>query len=112
MTGRTAFLLLLSPVLANAAEPSPQAQHDMVQKLMQDTKVLAVTELKVPASQYKADGDPGTLEIVALDKKSDGPSRVTDDGEVIFLNHPSQKEHSALIAKAFDIRARRRLAGH
>jgi hypothetical protein len=113
MTGRTALLLLLglSPILANAAEPSPQALHDMVLKLMQETKVLAVTELKVPASGYKADGDPGTLEIVALDKKSDGPSRVTDDGEVIFLNHASSKEQSALIAKAFDIRARRRLAG-
>ena len=111
MTGRTAVLLHLSPILVNAAEPSPQALHDMVLKLMQETKVLAVSELKVPASEYKADGDPGTLEIVTLDKKSDGPSRVTDDGEVIFLNHPSQKEQRDLIAKAFDIRARRRLAG-
>jgi hypothetical protein len=30
---------------------------------------------------------------------------------VIFLNHPSQKEQRDLIAKAFDIRARRKLAG-
>jgi hypothetical protein len=113
MTGRTALFLLLSlsPILANAAEPNPQVLHDMVLKLMQETKVLAVSELKVPASEYKADGDPATLEIVTLDKKSDGPSRVTDDGEVIFLNHPSQKEQRDLIAKAFDIRARRKLAG-
>ena len=112
MIRRTVSLLLLSPILAIAAEPDPKALHDMVLKLMQETKVLAVTELQVPASQYKADGDPSTLEIVALTKKSDGPSRVTDDGEVIFLNHASSKEQSALIAKAFDIRARRRLAGN
>lgn len=113
MTGRTAALLLLSlsPILVNAAEPSPETLHDMVLKLMQETKVLAVMDLTVPASEYKADGDPNTLEIVTLEKKSDGPSRVTDDGEVIFLNHASSKEQSALIAKAFDIRARRRLAG-
>jgi hypothetical protein len=111
MIRRTVSLLMLCPILANAAEPNPQALHDMVLKLMQETKVLAVSELKVPASEYKADGDPATLEIVTLDKKSDGPSRVTDDGEVIFLNHPSQKEQRDLIAKAFDIRARRKLAG-
>jgi hypothetical protein len=111
MIRRTFSLLLLSPILAIAADPDPKALHDMVLKLMQETKVLAVSELKVPASEYKADGDPGTLEIVTLDKKSDGPSRVTDDGEVIFLNHPSQKEQRDLIAKAFDIRARRKLAG-
>jgi len=108
---RTFSFLLLSPILAIAADPDPKALHDMVLKLMQETKVLAVSELEVPASEYKADGDPATLEIVTLDKKSDGPSRVTDDGEVIFLNHPSQKEQRDLIAKAFDIRARRKLAG-
>jgi hypothetical protein len=111
MIRNTAWLLLLSPLLAAAAEPDAKALHDMVLKLMQETKVRAVMDLTVPASQYKADDDPSTLEIVELDKKSDGPSRVTDDGEVIFMNHASEKERTTLIAKAFDIRARRALAG-
>jgi hypothetical protein len=111
MIRHTAWALLLSPILAIAAEPDPKALHEMVLKLMQETKVRAVMDLTGPASDYKADGDPATVEIVTLEKKSDGPSRVTDDGEVIFLNHASAKEQSKLIAKAFDIRARRRLAG-
>jgi hypothetical protein len=94
-----------------AAEPSPAALHDMQLKLMVETRVVFVTSLAVPASEYKSDGDPDTLEIVMLSKKSDGPSRVSDDGEVIFLYKPSDKEQQALIGKAFEIRARRRLAG-
>jgi hypothetical protein len=31
-----------------------------------------VTELSVPASELKSDGDPTTIEIVFLTKKSDG----------------------------------------
>jgi hypothetical protein len=97
--------------VALAAEPSPTALHDMQVKLMTETKIVAVMSLSVPASEYKSDGDPNTLEIVFLSKKSDGPSRVSDDGEVIFLYKSSDKEQQALIAKAFEIRAKRRLAG-
>jgi len=103
--------LLICPLLASAREPDPKALHDMVVKLMQDTKVVAVMGISVPASEYKSDGDPNTLEIVFLTKRSDGPSRVSDDGEVIFLYHASDKEQSDLIGKAFEIRARRRLEG-
>jgi hypothetical protein len=109
--GRAAWLGSIVPVLLAAAEPDPQALHDMVVKLMRETKVIAVTSLSVPASEYKSDGDPNTLEIVFLTRKSDGPSRVSDDGEVIFLNHASDKQQSDLIARAFDVRARRRPSG-
>ena len=111
MLTRILVFCLASIAVAQAADPDPKALHDMVMKLMAETKVLAVTSLTVPASQYKSDGDPATLEIVTLSKDSDGPSRVSEDGEVIFLNHASKEEQSALIAKAFDIRARRRLRG-
>ena len=95
---------------AFAAEPVPKALHDLMVKLMVETKVIAVPSITVPASQYKSGGDPNTLEIVLLTKKGDGPSRISDDGEVIFLYKASDSEQSALIARAFEIRARRRLA--
>src|SRR5579871_1357168 len=107
----TVFLVLVAAT-AVAAEPDPKALADMIVKLMEETKVVAVMSIDGPASGYKSDGDPNTLEIVFLTKKSDGPSRVSDDGEVIFLYKASDKEQSALIGKAFDIRARRRLAGN
>jgi hypothetical protein len=44
-----------------------------------------------------------------LENKKDGPSRVTDDGEVIFLYRPSDKEQERLIDRAFDIRAAKKL---
>ncbi len=70
-----------------------------------------VTELSVPASEFKGDGDPTTIEIVFLTKKSDGPSRVSDDGEVIFLYKASDKTQQKLITKAFEIRLARAASG-
>ena|SRR5215475_955610 len=95
---------------ALAGEPDPAALKALMVKLMQETKVVAV-QLSGPAADFKPDNDPNTLEIVFLTRKEDGPSRVSADGEVIFLYNPSDKEQQALITKAFEIRARRQLGG-
>ena len=112
MTKRLLLCSVLVPLWALAADPDPKALHDLTLKLMQQTKVVAVMSLKVPASEYKSDGDPSTLEIVFLANKADGPSRVSDDGQVIFLYKATDQEQSDLIGRAFDIRARRQLAGN
>jgi len=78
------FLAILLAALAHAADPTAEEVRQLQVKLMIETQVVAVTELKGPASEYKSDGDPNTLEIVFLERKQDGPSRVADDGEVIF----------------------------
>jgi hypothetical protein len=102
--------LLLAAVTAVAGEPDQKALKDMIAKLMTETKIVEVMSINVPASQYKPDLDANTLQIVFLNKKRDGPSRVSDDGKVIFLYNASNEEQSALIDHAFEIRARRRLA--
>jgi hypothetical protein len=93
-----------------AAEPTQQELYAKIVELMQSTKMNMRMGLDVPAAEYKGDGDPDTIEIVMLDKKSDGPSRVSDDGEVIFLYKASDKKQQALITEAFAIRAKLRLA--
>jgi hypothetical protein len=102
---------ILLAAVAHAAEPTAEQVRELQVKLMIETKVIAVPELKGPASEYKSDGDPNTLEIVLLDRKQDGPSRVSDDGEVIFLYKASQKEEQKLIEQAFRIKALLRLKG-
>ncbi len=97
--------------LSQAHAASDAEIRKMKVDMMIHTREIAVTNLSVPASQYKSDGDPDTLEIVFLTKPEDGPSRVSDDGEVIFLNNPTGQEQQDLINKAFDIRVQRRLAG-
>lgn len=104
------FALLWFPVVLWAAEPSTDAAALRVQ-LMETTKVIAVMGIKGPASAFKDDGDPDTLQVVFLSRKSDGPSRVTPDGEVIFLNHASEDLQSTLFGQAFDLRVARRLSG-
>jgi hypothetical protein len=78
---------------------------------METTKVIAVMDIEGPSTSFKDDGDPHTLEIVFLSKKSDGPSRVSPDGEVVFLYKASDKLQSELIGKAFDLRVARELEG-
>ena len=79
--------------------------------MMVHTKLIAVEDYKGPASAYKSDGDPDTLEIVFLGRPEDGPSHVSDDGEVIFLNNATNDEMQSLTDQAFDIRARKKLSG-
>jgi hypothetical protein len=105
------LLVICLSGLAYAAEPTADEVRQMEVKLMAQTKVVAVRDLSYPASEYKADGDPNTLEVVFLINKVDGPSRVSEDGEVIFLYKPSEKEEQTLIEQAFRIRALRRLKG-
>lgn len=100
--------ILLSTVVV-AAEPTEAQLNAKKVELMQGTKVAARMGLEEPAAEYKSDGDPDTLEIVFLDKKKDGPSRVSEDGEVIFLYKASDKKQSELIDQAFTIRARLRI---
>lgn len=102
-------LLCLSPAVVMAADPTAQAIANKKVELMRTTKIAAVTELSMPSHEYKSDGDPETLEVVFLDKKKDGPSRVSEDGEVIFLYKASDRKQQALIDKAFEIRALRKL---
>ncbi len=103
-----AFLIPASALLA--AEP-PMDPAALKVHLMEITKVVAVMGMDGPSNDFKDDGDPDTLQIVFLDKKSDGPSRVSPDGEVIFLYKASDKEQSKLIDQAFDLRVARRLSG-
>jgi hypothetical protein len=100
-------------IAAMLAQPAQAANKTIpagdLAKLMAETKVVAVTELPVPASEYKSDGDPETLEIVFLKSAGDGSSRVSDDGEVIFhRDDENDDDVQKLIVDAFGIRAVRR----
>jgi hypothetical protein len=102
-----ALVLLCFGLTSARADEAEQ----MKLELMQSTKVIAAMGLSGPADRYLSDGDPDTLEIVFMAKPEDGPSHVSDDGEVIFLSpHATDAEQSDLIGKAFDIRVQRRLA--
>jgi hypothetical protein len=87
-----------------------ETADELRNRILTQTKIV-VTELAVPAREYKGDGDPNTLEIVFLTKKSDGPSRVSDDGEVIFLYKASDNTQRQLISRAFEIRLARAASG-
>jgi len=97
--------VLLFAALTAEAEPTVAQLNAKKLELMEITKVNAHMGLDAPAAEFKSDGDPDTLEIVFLEKKKDGPSRVSPDGEVIFLYKASDKKQSELIDQAFTIRA-------
>ena len=106
MTRFISACLSFAAPLALAAEPTQQEIYTKIVQLMETTKTSLRTGLDVPAVEYKGDGDPETIEIVMLDKKKDGPSRVSEDGEVIFLYKASDKKQQELITEAFAIRAK------
>lgn len=105
-----ALVMGMQAVAALAAEPTAQELAKMQRKLMEETRVDARMGINSPVARFKSDGDPNTLEIVFLDKPDPDANTVSDDGEVIFLFEASDEVQSKLIGKAFELRARRRLA--
>lgn len=100
----TCVLLAAGSMAASAAMADDDALAEKRKKLFEETEIVAHVGLKTPSREFKDDGNPKTLEVVFLEKKSDGPSRVSDDGEVIFLYRPSDKVQQELTLKAFHIR--------
>lgn len=75
-------------------------------RIMLETKFVAGKQLKGPAAEYVDDKNPNTIELVALPKDDPGPSRVSADGQVIFLTQRDfrqQGANEALMEQAFDI---------
>ena len=52
---------------------------------METSKVVAVVDIEDPSAAFRDDGDSDSLQIVFLSKNSGCPSRVSPDGEIIFL---------------------------
>lgn len=81
-------------------------------RVLTQTKVVYTTDLKVPVAEYKGDGDPMTLEIVDLGDSEQ--SRVSHDGEVIFLSKADAGRKpilDRLFKQAFELRIARALSG-
>ena len=110
---RRLFILAiaLSASMASVAEPSKQEILNMSMKLMGETTIVTRTDFEGTKAEFKADGDPKTLEMVFLKKPERGANSVSEDGEVIFFYEASDQVQSDLTNKAFDIRAKRRLTG-
>lgn len=102
---------LLFPSFALLAADPPADQAALRAKIMEETKLIAIMDLEGPYERFKDDGDPKTLEVVFLSKRSDGPSRVSTDGEVVFLYKASDELQSDLIGEAFDLRVAREMGG-
>ena len=99
------FVLLMPALSVQAADQvADSARTALKVKIMETTKLIAVMDIEGPSADFKGDGDPNTLEVVFLSKKSDGPSRVSPDGEVVFLYKASDKLQSELIDQAFGLR--------
>lgn len=105
------LLALLLPSAALQAADPPTDRAALKAKIMESTEVIGVMDIEGSSTDYKDDGDPNTLEIVFLSKRSDGPSRVSSNGEVVFLYKASEDQQSELIGQAFEIRIERTLGG-
>jgi hypothetical protein len=103
-------LALLAGFGAVRADDQSDAVKNLANVLMQTTKVIAITDVAT-ADKFVPDNDPDTLQIVYLTDPSAEKSRISDDGEVIyFVGNPSVDSQQPYIFKAFEIRARLRLA--
>ena len=104
-------IVLLGAAFAASMATNAETEAERRVRIFKATKLNVVEELTVPAAEYRDDGDPATLEIVLYTKKADGPSRVSDNGEVIFVRKGSDSQTSKLMMRAFEIRLARTASG-
>jgi hypothetical protein len=110
-----ASAVLALAVQAAAAQPvqppasGDEAEKQLVNTLMQHTQMVTVSGV-TSAEGFVADSDPDTMQIVFLEGPEAGPSHISDDGEVVFLNGGSINEQSWLITQAFEKKAKLILA--
>lgn len=93
------------PSLACLADEPSKAPRSRLTIMLQ-TKFVSGKKLKGPPEEYVDDKNPNTIELVALPKDDPGPSRVSADGQVIFLTQQDVRGHGpneALMEQAFDI---------
>jgi hypothetical protein len=114
---RTANYLIVSAALSVIGMRNSvhaETPDEIRTRILMHTKMnyVRVESLSVPVSQYKGDGDPTTIEVLMLSTDSDGPSRVSDDGEVIILHDKDSKElMRQLIQRALEIKIAKALSG-
>lgn len=107
-------LVVAFAALATSIYALAETRAEIRVRVLTQTKfnLVAAESLPAPLSLYKGDGDRTTLELVIFKNKADRPSRVSDDGEVIFFYvKDSDKLQQQLIQKAFEIRIARATAG-
>jgi hypothetical protein len=107
--------LFTTASLAFADGTCETQKKQLMLKLMKETKIeiVALSGQDITPDKFVPDTDPDTLQIVFLNKKSDGPSRVSDDGEVIFLQSDvTEQEQDALMDTGFERKAAKRLNCH
>jgi hypothetical protein len=92
------ILAVLCAFDASGADP------EQLLALMQGTKFVWISDYKGKASEFKEDTDPLTVEIVVLEKPSQGRSHVSEDGQVIFLRVGDDARSEALIEESTEKR--------
>jgi len=99
-----ATVALTFSIVCMADEPAKGPRSRLL--IMLQTQVVSGKKLNGPADEYVDDNNPNTIELVALPKNDTGPSRVSANGQVIFLTQKDLRSaaiNEALMDQAFDI---------
>ena len=101
----TAALLLAAVCLPASAETEVELRTRVISAL-RVVEARPATEL---AAQYRGDGNPQTIEVVYLRGESQGPSRVSEDGQVVYLarRESTSKHWEKFLNRAFEIHFRK-----
>src|SRR5438128_612986 len=102
MKAVTAIALAGLAVLLSCASAAGETEKECLVRMATTTKLNAWVGDAV--AKFVPDSDPDTLEVVFLSNPEQGKSRVSDDGQVIYVNNATDEEQEALALQAFQVR--------
>jgi hypothetical protein len=101
----TGLAALTFAVLSSSLALGEETENQCKVRLMTTTKLIMGADTDA-AGNIVQDSDPDSLQVVFLTRPEQGKSRVSDDGQMIFINGATDDEQQALTLQAFDIRVK------
>ena len=92
--------------LAAGPKAFAETEVELRTRVVSPIRLVEVKEPTTSPRDYPADADQHTLELVYMSERSDGPSRISPDGQVIYLSRfgLNSKVKEKLIGNALEIR--------
>jgi hypothetical protein len=86
-----------------------ETEVELRTRVISALRVVEVQSAPAVGAQYLGDGDPQTIEVLRFRVKGDGPSRVSADGQVVYLalGEGTSKHWEKYLNRAFEIHFRK-----
>ena len=106
---RAPYLTATALLAAVCRSVEAETEVELRTRVISALRIVEVRPAPALAARYLGDADPRTIEVVRLHERGDGPSRVSQHGQVVYLGigESTSKHREMHLNRAFEIHFRK-----